>query len=74
MAGITLAQAESALQYWLDADARLAAGESFSISVGGSSRSATRADTMDKIQYWDKKVKSLTRGSSVRVMNCVPKD
>ena len=70
MAGITLAQAEDKLTTWMAALDKIAAGQSYSISSGGSSRTLTRAN-LDEVQrqidYWDAKVKSLTRGGiSVR--------
>lgn len=70
MAGITLAQAEAKLTTWMAALDKIAAGQSYSISTGGSSRTLTRAN-LDEVQrqidYWDAKVKSLTRGGiSVR--------
>ena len=70
MAGITLAQAEAKLTTWMAALDKIAAGQSYSISSGGSSRTLTRAN-LDEVQrqidYWDAKVKSLTRGGiSVR--------
>ncbi len=70
MAGITLAQAEAKLTTWMAAMDKIAVGQSYSISTGGSSRTLTRAN-LDEVQrqidYWDAKVKSLTRGGmSVR--------
>lgn len=61
MAGITLAQAETQLTAWLDADTAVAAGQAY--SIGG--RSLTRANAKEireNIAYWDKQVKRLTRG------------
>lgn len=60
MAGITLAQAEAALALWIAADQAVAAGQSYSIK----DRSLSRADAAEitrKIDYWDNKVKMLTR-------------
>lgn len=71
MAGITLAQAEAQLALWLDADAKLSKGQSY--SVGG--RSVTRAETQEKIEYWDRRCKELeaagTSGSGRRVRSGV---
>ena len=65
MAGITLAQAQTALTNWLDADAALSRGEAYTIA----GRSVTRAETLEKIKYWDRKVKRLssTGGSGIPV-------
>jgi len=61
MAGITLAQAEAQLALWLDADAKLSKGQSY--SVGG--RSVSRAETNERIQYWDRKAKELASAGPV---------
>lgn len=60
MAGITLAQAEAKLALWMEADDRLANGQSY--SIGG--RSLSRAETQEKIDYWERKVKKLSRGGA----------
>lgn len=60
MAGLTLAQAETALALWIAADQAVAAGQSYSIK----DRSLSRADAAEitrKIDYWDNKVKMLSR-------------
>lgn len=65
MAGITLAQAGAQLTAWLAASTAVAAGQSYTISVGGSSRTMTRADAaaiQKQITFWDRQVKRLTRG------------
>lgn len=65
MAGITLVQAEAQLASWLAASTAVAAGQSYTISVGGSSRSMTKADAaviQKQITFWDRQVKRLTRG------------
>lgn len=59
MAGITLAQAEAKLATWLEAEDKVASGQSY--SIGG--RSLTRADARligERVEYWDRKVKSLS--------------
>jgi len=61
MAGITLAQAKAKLATWLDAEDRVAAGQSYTIS----GRSLTRADLSqirETIDYWESKVLRLSRG------------
>lgn len=70
MAGITLAQAEAQLAIWLAADAAVASGQSYTIG----NRSLTRANASEiskKIEYWDKKVRQLSRGG-LRFYNVVP--
>lgn len=65
MAGITLAQATAQLALWLAADEAVATGQSYSIK----DRSLSRADAAEitrKIDYWDGKVKILTRLASGR--------
>lgn len=60
MAGITLAQAEAQLAAWIDADTKVASGQSYEIA----GRRLTRADAADitaKIEYWNSKVISLTQ-------------
>ena len=61
MAGITLANATAQLSLWLEADAAVASGQSYSVG----DRSLTRADAdkiTAKIDYWNKQVLRLTRG------------
>jgi Flp pilus assembly protein TadG len=61
MAGITLAQAEAQLTAWLAADSAVAGGQAYSIA----GRSLTRANAKEitaKIEFWDQKVKTLSRG------------
>ncbi len=63
MAGITLAQAEAQLTAWLAASTAVAAGQSYSISVGSSSRSLSRADAKEireMLTYWGGQVDKLT--------------
>ncbi len=63
MAGITLAQAETQLTAWLTASEAVAAGQSYSISVGSSSRSLSRADAgeiREMLTYWNGIVEKLT--------------
>lgn len=71
MAGITLAQAEAKLQLWMDAEDKVASGQSYTIN----NRSLTRADLTsirDTIDYWERKVQRLGRGG-MRVQLAVPK-
>lgn len=63
MAGITLAQAEAALAAWIDADTKVASGQSYEIA----GRRLTRADAAEitrKIDYWNSKVVGLTQSAA----------
>lgn len=65
MAGITLAQAEAQLATWLAASTAVAAKQSYTIG----SRTLTLANSREireQIEYWDRKVKQLDRGSTVK--------
>ncbi len=70
MAGITREIAEAKLTTWLDAEEKVASGQSYSIS----GRQLTRADLgeiRESIKYWDSKSQRLARGG-IRVMRGVP--
>lgn len=70
MAGITLAQAQAKLQTWLDAEDKVAGGQSYTIG----SRHLTRAN-LDEIRrtitYWDGQCRRLSRGG-IRVQGITP--
>jgi hypothetical protein len=71
MAGITLEQAQTELDLWLAADAKLATGQSYSIA----GRSISRADALKYIDFWDKKVKELSAsgdGIGISVIGVTP--
>lgn len=78
MAAITLEQAKNMLTLWMDAEASVASGQSYSIDVGGTRRSLNRADAgeiTNKINYWSKMVERLESGSTApRVRLIVPRD
>ena len=61
MAGITLAQAEAKLTTWMTAEDKVARGQSYTIN-GTSMTRANLNEIRETIDYWDGKVKSLTRG------------
>lgn len=61
MAGITLTQANAQLTAWLAASLAVADGQSYSIS-GRSLTRANAAEIREQINFWDEKVKTLTRG------------
>ena len=78
MAVITLAQAESQLQLWLDASASLAAGKSYTIGSGTSTaRQLTRADAKEvreMISFWQGQADALSSTASCgRLISVVPK-
>lgn len=69
MAAWTLEEAKTNLKMWLDADAKVATGQSFTINDGGSQRSITRVDAariQEKINFWSRQVARLQRGGSIR--------
>ena len=70
MSGITLEQAVEKLDLWMRADEAVASGQSFTYKQ----RSYTQADAaviQERIEYWDAKVKKLSRGG-VRVSRIIP--
>jgi len=64
MAGITLAQAQAKLTAWMAADAAVASGQSYTIG-GRSLTRAQSAEIRNNIDYWEAKVKKLTRGGLI---------
>lgn len=65
MAGITLATAQARLDAYLEAEEKVLAGQSYTITTGGGSRTLTRGDLGEiqkGIAIWDARVKRLTRG------------
>ncbi len=61
MAGITLAQAETNLAAWLAASEAVAKSQAYSIA-GRTLTRTNAAEIREQIDYWDKKVKNLSRG------------
>ena len=78
MPAITLDEAKAKLKTWMDADDALALSQSYSIDVGGTRRTLTRADAkqvQDRINYWRREVERLERGTTApRVRLAVPRD
>lgn len=71
MSGITLARARSQLNLWLDADAKTARGQSYSID----GRTLTRADAAAitaKINYWQHQVNILSGSQRRGVSRVIP--
>lgn len=73
MPGITLAQAEAKLQLWLEAEDRIASGQSYTIG----DRTLERADldaVRKSITFWDGQVKALSgSGAGLRIGRAVPR-
>ena len=65
MAGITLAQAEARLQQYLDAEAKVLAGQRVSIDGQDLTR-ANLADIQGGIDAWNARVRSLSATASGR--------
>lgn len=61
MAGITLAQAAAKLATWLDAEDKVAAGQSYSIGDRSLSR-ANLSEIRESIDYWNRQIQKLSRG------------
>lgn len=77
MAGITIEIARKHLDIWLEAEATVATGQSYSIG----SRSLTRANLSEirnTITYWNNKVAELENASNNkgrnRIIRVVPRD
>ena len=60
MAGITLEQAQAQLAAWLEADLKVASGQSYEIA-GRKLTRANAAEITNKIDYWNNKVQSLSQ-------------
>jgi hypothetical protein len=60
MAGITLTIAEAQLTQWLACLDAIATGQTYSIG-GRSLTRANLADAKDQVEYWDRKVKRLSK-------------
>lgn len=76
MAGITLAQAEAKLALWMDAEANLAASQSYEIETGNGRRKLTRADLAEvrtTIEYWNRWCIRLDRTGGIRVREVIPR-
>ncbi len=71
MTGITLAQAQTQLSLWLDADAKTARGQAYSMD----GRSMTRADAAEitnKINYWQDMVNRLSGNQRRGISRVIP--
>mgnify|MGYP000143711218 FL=1 len=60
MGGITLAQAEAKLTLWMDAEDKVAAGQSYSIAGRQLSR-ASLGEIRTQIEFWERKVNRLSK-------------
>lgn len=72
MSGITLAQAQARLAAWLEADAAVANGQSYTIS-GHTMTRANAREIRENIVFWDRQVKRLTSGG-ITVKGVTPVD
>ena len=63
MAGITLTQAEEQLALWIAANTAVASGQEYTIGSRSLSR-VDAAEIREQLQFWDAKVKELTRGTT----------
>ena len=70
MAGLTLANAETALAAWIAADAAVANGQAYSIAGRSFTRTDARAIT-EKISFWEQQVQRLKR-SGIKVIGATP--
>ncbi len=72
MAGITLAQAEAKLTTFMTALDAIASGQSYSIAGRSLSR-ANLADVQAQVEFWDTKVKRLSKaGGGIPVKGVTP--
>ena len=75
MASWTLAEAQSRLAMWLEAEEAVSTGQSYKVG----SRAVTRAnlkEITDRINFWRNEVSRLEsgRGSGIRVKRIIPRD
>lgn len=72
MAGITLAQAEAKLATWMAAMDAVATGQEYAIGTRSLKR-VDAAEIRQQVQFWDLKVKELSRGTTgIRVRGATP--
>lgn len=72
MAGITLAQAEAKLSTWMAAMDAVATGQEYSIGTRSLKR-VDAAEIREQVEYWDGKVKELSRGTTgMRIRGATP--
>ena len=72
MAGLTLEKAQEMLDLYIEADAAVATGQSY--SIGGRSLSRVNAaDITDKITFYQRQVNNLTRGG-IAIKRVIPRD
>lgn len=75
MSWISLEQARANLQMWLEAEAAVATGQSYSIGTRSLTR-ASLSDIRQQISFWRNEVAKLEsgNGSGARVFRAVPRD
>lgn len=65
MTAISLAQAQAKLALWMEADERVAAGQSFTIAGRSLSR-VDAAEIRENISFWEAKVQKIEASASGR--------
>lgn len=63
MAGITLQQAQAALDAWVNADIAVSKGQSYTIA-GRSLNRANATEITNKLTYWSRQVERLSSGGN----------
>lgn len=72
MAGITLAQAEAKLTAWLTAEEALQTAQSYELQGGIRVTRADLDQIAQRIDYWNRQVQTLSRGSGIRIVGGTP--
>jgi len=73
MAGIDLSTAQTKLTFWLSVEEKIGAGQRVAFEGRDLSR-ANLSEVGDRIDFWDRKVKSLSRGSGISTQRMVLED
>lgn len=78
MAGITLATAQSELDRWISLQSEVTPERSISVDDGNGGQMVVTYHDLDRIErmidFWDRKVRMLSRGSGVGVSRMVVND
>ena len=74
MSWISIDEARTTLQMWLDAERAVATGQSYKIGTRSLTR-ANLADIRESIQFWRKEIARLeSKQMGARVLRAVPRD
>ena len=74
MAWISIDEARTTLQMWLDAERAVATGQSYKIGTRSLTR-ANRADIRESIQFWRREIARLeAKHTGASVFRAVPRD